>query len=349
MCVSISITMKKNIFKRKSSIVLIIAVLLVGLVAVMLIIERKPDLLPEPDKVAENIWYSKLDGTIVPSQADQNPTVVGVMIDNHPAARPQQSGLSQARVVYEALAEGGITRYMAVFSAKDTVTKAGPVRSARPYYLDWIREYGNSTYWHSGGSPEALSIIKKLSLASTNEFINGQYYWRDHKYFAPHNLFTKSDFWTAYLNSHNKMSPEEWEGWIFEDINSVTTTTIKGMNIKYSYDYSVTWKYDGEKYLRSINNKQQKDGEKDIYADTVIVEVVPTRIIDDVGRKDLETVGQGAVKVFNNGIVIKGYWKKASPTARTKFYAENGDEIKLNRGKVWVQVVPLDTALEIIS
>jgi hypothetical protein len=86
------------------------------------------------------VYYSQLDGMPVTDASKQVPNTVGVMIDNHPDAYPQ-SGLVDARVVYEAPVEGGITRYMAIFDASQTSTKAGPVRSARPYYLDWIREY----------------------------------------------------------------------------------------------------------------------------------------------------------------------------------------------------------------
>src|SRR3989344_1632572 len=76
---------------------------------------------------------------------------IAVMIENHPEARPQ-SGLSFADVVYEAVAEGGITRFMGVFYCQDAGI-VGPVRSARTYYLDFISEYGiYPLYVHWGGA-----------------------------------------------------------------------------------------------------------------------------------------------------------------------------------------------------
>jgi len=79
---------------------------------------------------------------------------LGVIIENHTDARPQ-SGLNSADVVYEAVAEGGITRFMGIFycgvAAMDT--DLGPVRSARTYFLDWISEYGEyPLYAHVGGA-----------------------------------------------------------------------------------------------------------------------------------------------------------------------------------------------------
>ena len=60
---------------------------------------------------------------------------LAVMVENHTEARPQ-SGLSSADVVYEAVAEGGISRFMALFYCNLSDTQVGPVRSARTYFLD---------------------------------------------------------------------------------------------------------------------------------------------------------------------------------------------------------------------
>lgn len=79
---------------------------------------------------------------------------MGVMIENHLDSRPQ-SGLSKADVVYEAVAEGGITRFLAMFycaAAAENVT-IGPIRSARVYFIDWVSEYGKEPlYVHFGGA-----------------------------------------------------------------------------------------------------------------------------------------------------------------------------------------------------
>ncbi len=111
---------------------------------------------------------------------------LGVMIENHVDARPQ-SGLSSADVVYEAVAEGGITRFMALFwTVRDDITVA-PVRSARTYYLDWISEY-DGLYAHVGGAncnqstgsgcangalADALGQINEYGIKSLNQYRYG--------------------------------------------------------------------------------------------------------------------------------------------------------------------------------
>jgi len=84
-----------------------------------------------------------------------------VMINNHPDARPSV-GLSQASIIYEALAEGGITRMMAVFNDVDGIT-VGSLRSARPYYISMAQAY-DAIYIHAGGSEQAYSDIKTLGI-----------------------------------------------------------------------------------------------------------------------------------------------------------------------------------------
>lgn len=92
---------------------------------------------------AKNIWSTRRPLT--------------VMIENHLDSRPQ-SGLMNADIVYEAIAEGGITRFMAVYycnATRATTQKydVGPVRSARTYFLDLASEYADyPLYTHVGGA-----------------------------------------------------------------------------------------------------------------------------------------------------------------------------------------------------
>ncbi len=99
---------------------------------------------------------------------------VAVMIDNHYKARPQ-SGLSEAEIVYEILAEGRITRYMAVFQLNEP-EKLGPVRSARSYYIDKALEY-DPLYVHVGGSPQAFDDVVRLQMADMDGLASGAF-WR---------------------------------------------------------------------------------------------------------------------------------------------------------------------------
>ena len=105
------------------------------------------------------------------------PRIYGVMVDNHLNAWPQ-SGLDQAMLVIEAPVEARVPRMLAFFSEEQDVKKIGPVRSARPYYLDWNAEF-DAVYAHVGGSPAALEFLQVDDTIDINEFSNEWFFWRE--------------------------------------------------------------------------------------------------------------------------------------------------------------------------
>jgi len=140
-----------------------------------------------------------LDGVYTrPELANLAP--VAVMIDNHPDARPQ-SGIEKAGLVYEAEVEGYYTRLMAVFSDENEVVKIGPVRSARPYFVDWANEL-NAVYAHCGGSPEALVNIEQKGIVDLNEIYSGRFFWRATDRSAPHNIYLSAKNFNKFLTDH---------------------------------------------------------------------------------------------------------------------------------------------------
>lgn len=308
-----------------------------------------------PETVAtstEETYSRRLDGLAVLSPSETTSSVVAVMIDNHPDARPQ-SGLSQARVVYEVPVEGGITRFFALFDVNDQVAKVGPVRSSRPYFLDWLSEYGNTSYWHSGGSAEALALIKQYKIWDVNEFYFGPYFWRNDDREAPHNLYTSSDKWQKFFSG----TPHEefaWRGWYFAPSlpDKFSSTEVDGLQIKYETNYLIGWSFDAEKqrYLRKQNDKNILDESgTQVYADTVVVQVVQSEVIDDEGRKKITTIGKGDARILRNGKMVRGYWQKDTRLNRTRFYDLGGEEIPLQPGKIWIQIVPANTPMEVSS
>jgi len=133
-------------------------------------------------------FYRLLDGVGVEDESKVNPPIFAVQVENMVDARPL-SGISKANLVYEAISEAGITRLLALYVKDNSVSEIGPVRSARPYYIDWASEYG-ALYAHSGGSPEALRVVSDYDVLDLNEFSNGKYFWRSKSRYAPHNLYT---------------------------------------------------------------------------------------------------------------------------------------------------------------
>ena len=169
---------------------------LCGLAGAAVIFWPKPATMvvpPAPLKIVEvpkpTTEASNLTGLKVPIGTNKRP-VTAVMIENSPDARPQ-SGLRDAGVVFEAVAEGGITRFLALF--QDTKPDyVGPVRSARPYYVRWMLGF-DANYAHAGGSGKALAMIRELNVRDIDHGANGSRFDRVSSRYAPHNLYTSID------------------------------------------------------------------------------------------------------------------------------------------------------------
>lgn len=303
-------------------------------------------------EAAKPVYLSQLDGARVKKKSDQARQVAAVMIDNHPDSQPP-FGLSQARVVYEVPVEGGLTRYMALFDITQQLAKVGPVRSARPYFLDWLWEYGKPLYMHSGGSPEALKQIKIQAIFDADEFSRSLAYWRDKNRLAPHNLFTSSTAWQKLSKESAKplfpLTPQA--SWKFAATAGAPLKSgiTKEVAIPYAPDYTVSWRFDPKRqdYARYINGVSQLDGDKkEIRAANVLIQSVGITVLDDVGRLEITTEGTGAARILKKGQAIAGTWNKPHGK-RTRFYSQNKKEIVLLPGKTWVEVVPQGMVMQI--
>ena len=147
------------------------------------------------------------------------------MIENMVTSRPQ-SGLDRANLVYEALAEGGITRFLAVFASGEEIEKIGPVRSARTYYLDWAKEL-SAAYIHVGGSPEALRLIPQYDILDLNQFYNSPNFWRAKERAAPHNLYTSSELLARAVVSKKWGPTGSFESWELKNKEKPSEKTKK--------------------------------------------------------------------------------------------------------------------------
>lgn len=294
----------------------------------------------------------RIDGVEV-AWADANYLPIAVMIENLASIRPQ-SGLSQANLVYEALAEGGITRFMAVYANHDTIEKIGPVRSARHYFVDWAEEYGG-IYSYVGGSPQALGITNSSDyITDLNQFYNAAYYYRDDAIAAPHNLFSSSQLYSFafrdlsltdssgdYASYNFKANPEKGD----------RPTAVNPITIDYSTDeYSVEWRYDRDSnsYLRWNGGQEHRDlnNDQQLQARNIVVQKVTTILLEaDTGRLDLETMGEGEALLFQDGTVYVGRWQKTERGQRTQFLDATGQAFSFNPGVTWIEVVSPETAI----
>ncbi|MBI2600735.1 DUF3048 domain-containing protein [Candidatus Daviesbacteria bacterium] len=292
---------------------------------------------------------------------------LAVMIENHSESRPQ-SGLSVADIVYEAVAEGGISRFMALFYCNLSDTQVGPVRSARTYFLDWLGEY-DALYSHVGGAntpgpADALGQIIKYNVKDLNQFSIGfPVFWRDyqrlgHSVATEHTMYSTTQKlweigakrgWTA-TDSAGIAWNKNFVEWKFKDgqPNTAGTSEVTVNFWESQPAYRVIWNYDP-----SSNTYKRKNGGEahmDLNYNTQLApRVVIVQFEKESNANDgypgnvhllYATSGTGKALVFQDGKVVEGKWSKLSRTARSKFLDSSGKEIALSRGQIWIQTVP---------
>jgi len=277
-----------------------------------------------------------LNGRLVPfEQAESFPVVL--VIDNDPAARPQVA-LAQADLVYEVPVEGGMTRFLAVYSADIEIEKVGPIRSARSYFVSLAEEL-KAAFLHVGGSPKSLEMIKTASLYDLNEFYNEKYFWRDNSGSrqAPHHIFTSSENWQRYLDNRG-LKERQVEAWLFKEENP-SLETSDDINLRFSINFQALWRYDvqNNEYLRFFNGQESGDEESQIKAKNIIIQKVRSEVFDELGRLNINLNGSGEALVCLDGSCQLAEWRKKGKE-RTRYYYENGEEVKLNPGIIWIEI-----------
>lgn len=204
-------------------------------------------------------FQRRLDGVCLLAEESMVP-IVAVVIDNHSEARPP-SGLSEARVVYEIPVEANFTRFVALYLSDQTIPQVGPVRSVRPYMLDWLEEYGAPFFFHVGGSPETLEAISRRAIADVNEFYQGEYFWRFTKRFAPHNVYTSTTLWQQAMHDMSERATSSlFSPWKFSDDIARIASSDLGERFTVSFvppTYEATWQYatTTKSYARSQDRK----------------------------------------------------------------------------------------------
>ncbi|QEK12354.1 DUF3048 domain-containing protein [Crassaminicella thermophila] len=266
-----------------------------------------------------------------------------VMLDNQIKARPQ-AGLDQAEIVYEILAEGWITRYMAVFLINEPKL-IGPVRSARPYFIDKAMEF-DALYVHDGGSPQALKDIKNLRIADISAQSRGKdIFWRKNHKSRPHNEYTSAAaVRKAAKQSHYKESANYQTLLFNKEDKTIHGNHLTYIQIPYSKNYKPNFRYKEKDnvYYRYINDKPHLDEVSKVHltAKNIIIQKAKTKVIDSEGRREIALVGKGEGFFITGGEIRKITWEKKSRRAITKFFYEDGEEIRLNPGVTWIEVIP---------
>ena len=324
-------------------LLVVVAIVVGGVLATQpresVVVEEPVVVVEEP----EEVYFSWLDGR--EQESEESVVPYAIMID-HALDSGLPIGIDQAPVVFETLVEGGVTRLMALFDPRDNIEYIGPVRSARPYFVDWAQGFG-AVYAHAGGSPTALSLIKDIIIKDINEIgSDGKYFWRSKNREAPHNLFTSSELMNEAfavkeweLTRDEQLLPWEWQ----ESVEGVEEEqNALSVLIDFSRtSYTVAWEYNLEDsaYQRYRSGKlaQTSDG-TNLVAKNVVVQFVDIGLEDEL-RLTMETLGDGDAVVCSLGICKEGEWKRAATNEPTQFFVEN-ELVVVVPGNTWIAVVP---------
>ena len=344
--------MKKQKNNKKVKVSVIVAtisiILVIGVALLLFLGSKKDSTLPKITKKNSKTPTIESNLKIVDLNSKTRP--YAVMINNLGAARPLQSGLQDAMIIYEMIVEGGLTRYMAVFQDQNT-ERIGSIRSARHYFLDYALE-NDAIYVHHGNSPQAAADFKTLNIdrISVDASKTG---WRDKSLnvSTEHTLFTS----IAKLNNGvgNKRKTRNKDFLLNYSETPIDLSTkegaIKANNIEITYSGSVktSYEYDesAQNYKRSVNGKAHTDyvtKKQYTFKNIITYQVSNTSLNDGSGkdRQTLDNIGSGEGYYITNGYAIPITWSKSSRSSQTVYKYKDGTEIDVNDGNTFIQIQP---------
>lgn len=309
---------------------------------------------PSPNPY-EGMKQSMLTGEWIPEEAQEH-RPYAVMLNNIKAASPQ-SGIGQADIVYEALTEAGITRFLAIYSGigEDTpaAERLGSVRSARHYFVSIADEY-DAIFVHFGETTYAAKKMKALGI----DHITGMYgvgvssFYRDNSIKAPHNAFAslsgieaavkKGGFRTEYeegYEAHFQFYEEDTEP------ENPSGDQVSRLTLGFSSYMSPYFVYHPEEKLYY---RYQFDGEhvdyntgEQLAFKNIIIQFVREWDIDKNGYQTMEIEeAEGTGYYITDGVLQPVTWKKSESRRFMRYYGEDGKELVINPGKTYIAVFP---------
>jgi len=278
------------------------------------------------------------------TDVEPNQRAVAVTINNHPDARPQ-TGLSQADIVYELLAEGNVTRFLAVFQSEKP-ENIGPVRSARPFFIEIAQGYKGLFIAH-GYSPDAENILASGAIDHLNGMkYDGTLFKRSSDRKAPHNSYiTFENIEKGAEDNNFSMTgpPASMDFYKEDELESINGNGTEQIKVVYgnSSQFTAEYRYDSQsaQYSRFSEGEQTveyKTGEPVLVKNLLVIET-EHKVLDSAGRRSIDLQSGGKAYLFQNGIMKELEWK--SVDGRILPY-ENDQPAKLVSGKTWVNVVP---------
>lgn len=301
-----------------------------------------------PTEEAVLTFVTPFTGERVKDEVTMRPIIV--TINNHPKARPQ-SGIAEADVIYEMLAEGDVTRFLALYQS-DIPEEIGPVRSARDYFVE-IADGLDAFYIAHGYSPDAQKMLMSGEVDNINGMqYDGTLFTRSSDRVAPHNsyfsgdqievaadkvsaslLYQKKVYYTFYEEDESVKMGEE--------ANSVTVNYSKNESFNSIYTYDVH----SNAYLRQSGNIETTDSvtNEPIALSNVLFFEMNHSIIDSEGRRDIDITSGGTAYLFQEGIMREVRWENVDGVL--KAVELDGSETKLVPGQTWIHFIPTNPGI----
>ena len=346
--------------KNKGTKIIIIALILIIVVAgiILAIKMTKPSEEQQVNGSNADNSQGQVEKNLKIVDVNSKSRPYAVMINNNHSAWPQ-CGVQDAYIVYEIIAEGGITRMMAIYKDQETA-KIGSVRSARHYFLDYANE-NDAIFVHWGGSPQAYSKLGSID-SLDGIALEGSVFFRDTslKRDYEHTGFTSMAKVKEYAEKQGYTRDTNKDLLLNYSADEINMAELEGakpateVDIEYSYYHSTSYEYDAENkvYKRSMSGKANVDletGEQYTAKNIIIYEVRNYTLNDgeNKGRQELDNIGSGSGYLVTGGYSVPITWEKTSHSGQTVYKYTNGEEIVVNDGNTFIQICPLDTEVTI--
>jgi len=312
------------------------------------------------DSQPELNYQHPLTGEALETSMLQRP--VAVMLNNIKAAMPQH-GVSQADILYEVLAEGGITRCVGIYTDMESVEKIGSIRSARKYFVEIAQSYG-AAYVHAGGSAEASTYLKTLKDMDLDAGLSSTHFYRDQDrlnsgYSLEHTLFSSGEKILAYAEQRNvstALDKEKTYGMQFDDDKVLAGKSAKKVTVYFnmggkpgSYTKSTAFTFDKKTklYEASQHGGDYIDGntKKAIAFRNVVVLYAATSVQSDGKLLTINTTGSGTGHFVCNGQTVEIKWSRKTVNDPFTFTLQNGDPVTFGVGATYIAVVPTNATV----
>lgn len=317
--------------------------------------EPSEEITPSPDPVSP--YVNPLTGEAIDeSMVRQKP--LAIMLNNIKASMPQQ-GNSQADIIYEVLAEGGITRMLGIYQDISDLGTVGSVRSARLYY--WELALGHdAVFIHAGGSDEFYENKYAAGL-STVDGVKGYYsyattglFWRDRerisgKYYAyEHSLITDGEHLRSILSARDELGVHP-DNYHYEIAFSADGTPVGGQSAliitaPFSGYKSTVFRYDEADQIYKVEQYGEayidgNDGTQIAVTNVLLLNTKCT-VVDDAGRLSVD-LSSGTGLFACGGKAIPITWEKGERGQPLRYFTTDGQPLTLGIGKSYVCILPL--------